>query len=289
MAESSITCAGAAHFDTIAQATHPLDRGADVPGRVERRPGGVAFNIAMQLAVTHRDVRLVSAVGDDRDGDALLDAAKTAGIDVSGVVRPPRRSTDQYLAIEDETGELFAACADSTLLEHEGTAVLDRLCADGAGRTLILDGNLGLDVLQELASGLLPRSTELCLVPGSPTKARRLSRLMSACGAMIYANLGEANAMLGAAHTRSADAARDLLAAGARGAVVTDGAADAAHADARDVITATPPAVTRGRVTGAGDALIAAHITAERMGRHKSDALADALRGAAEHMKGNRQ
>jgi sugar/nucleoside kinase (ribokinase family) len=41
---------GAAHWDVVARAAAPLAAGADVPGRVVRRVGGVAANVALGLA-----------------------------------------------------------------------------------------------------------------------------------------------------------------------------------------------------------------------------------------------
>ena len=60
-----ILCVGAAHWDVIGRASVPLAEGADVPGRIQRRSGGVALNIARGVAVLEGASRLCSVVGDD--------------------------------------------------------------------------------------------------------------------------------------------------------------------------------------------------------------------------------
>ncbi|WP_424980094.1 D-glycero-beta-D-manno-heptose 1-phosphate adenylyltransferase [Labedella populi] len=73
-------------------------------------PGGAA-NTAMNLAALGARVRLVGATGDDDAGERLRDVLATAGVDVSGVVLRPGRSTvmktrimadDQVLVRVDE-------------------------------------------------------------------------------------------------------------------------------------------------------------------------------------------
>lgn len=67
---SEILCLGALAWDTIGRCAVPVPPGADVPGRVRRHPGGVAFNIARGLARAGHRAALVSAVGDDEGGIA---------------------------------------------------------------------------------------------------------------------------------------------------------------------------------------------------------------------------
>ncbi|MEO0682737.1 MAG: PfkB family carbohydrate kinase, partial [Pseudomonadota bacterium] len=61
---------GAAHWDLIARPDRPAAPGDDLPGRILRRPGGVAANLAVALAALGRTVRLVAPLGADPDGEA---------------------------------------------------------------------------------------------------------------------------------------------------------------------------------------------------------------------------
>ncbi|MDB2369265.1 kinase, partial [Octadecabacter sp.] len=50
MKTTPILCIGSVLWDIIGRAPGQMRAGSDVPGRITRRPGGVAMNIAMTLA-----------------------------------------------------------------------------------------------------------------------------------------------------------------------------------------------------------------------------------------------
>jgi pseudouridine kinase len=282
-----ITCIGASHWDSIAQATHPIRPSDDVPGHVLRRPGGVAYNIARALAARRMKVQLLTAVGSDADGSILVNEAQLAGIDMRHAVRL-NRPTDQYIAIEDNSGDLFGAVADARCLELAGMSLFDGVIEKGLSGIVLLDSNLPRAVLDMLVSSPLLRRADLRLVPASPAKVARFSGLLTHAAPMIYANLAEANALLPGKHGEATAAALALCDLGARAALVTHGAGEAAYAEGSRVIAASPPPV-RGGVTGAGDALIAGHVAAQVEGRADWDALNAGLRAAAKHITGNRR
>ncbi len=167
-ARQPILCAGAALWDVIGRTATPLPHGADVPGRIDRRAGGVALNIALALAGRGHPVALLAAVGRDAAGDDLVARIETAGIGIAGVHRHPG-ATDTYLAIEDARGELHAAVADCAGLERAGPALLDalrdgRLAAPWPGR-IVADGNLPGPVLAALMAD--PATAERATRPGA--------------------------------------------------------------------------------------------------------------------------
>ncbi len=263
-----VTCIGAAHWDLIARAGAPLAPGGDVPGRIERRPGGVALNIALALARAGASVALRAAIARDEAGDALVAAIAWGGVDVTGLSRP-EGSCDCYLAIETEAGELFGAVADCRALEAEAS----HLVAPSDTGLLVVDGNLPLAALTPLAA--LPGP--LALVPASPEKAARLRPFLRRPETILYLNRREAGAILGADVPDAQAAAEALLREGAAEVLVTDGPRPATHACPDGVFSATPPALGRGGVTGAGDRLVAAHLTARARGLAPGPALRQAL------------
>lgn len=267
--------------------------GADVPGQITRLPGGVAMNLAMTLARLGLRPALLTAIGQDREGQDLLAAATEAGLDTRFVHRPAGLPTDVYMAIEGANG-LIAAIADAQTLEAAGAAILAPLQDGRLGARAVpyagliaLDGNLTAALLAEIGHDPAFHAADLRLAPASPGKAERLRPLLPHPRATFYVNLEEAGLLLGQTFPRARAAAEALLAAGAARVLVTDGAAPVAEAQkGAPLIEASPPPVQVRRVTGAGDTFMAAHIAAERRGEDRARALQSALAAAAAFVAG---
>lgn len=286
-------CIGSALWDVIGRTERDMPHGADRPGRIQRLPGGVALNIAAALARAGLRPILLSHVGLDPAGDELLAAATALGVDAGLVWRSEHLPTDQYMAIEGPEG-LVAAIADAHALEAAGERILAPL-ADGRlgsaaapwARTAVVDGNLTEALLAEIAASPLLAAADLRLAPASPGKAERLRPLIGRDRVTLYANLEEAGLVAagdGAAFADASTAARALREAGVDRALVTDGPRAAAAATRDGLHIALPPATAVRRVTGAGDAFMAAHIAAEASGADPDEALRRALAAAAAHV-----
>lgn len=290
--EPDILCIGSVLWDVIGRTPAHMRAGADVPGRITRLPGGVALNIAMTLARFGLRPAVLTAVGRDAEGDALIAAVTQLGINCIHVYRPDDLPTDVYMAIEGGNG-LIAAIADAHSLEAAGDRIL-RPVTDGALGTpsrpwtgaVALDGNLTRALLTEIAQSPAFAGADLRVAPASPGKAERLLPLLSHPRATLYVNLEEAGILCQTTFPDAAKAAEGLKARGAGRVLVTNGAGDAADIADAGLITATPPEVLVTRVTGAGDTFMAAHIVAERRGADRGAALSAALGAAARYIAG---
>jgi len=291
MQAPDILCIGAVHWDVIGRADAALARGDDRPGRVERRPGGVALNVAAACARLGLRPALLSAVGADAEGVALTAACAALGLETGCVLRA-EGPTGAYVALED-AGGLVAAVADAATLEAAGAAILapladGRLAAAAAPWTgpAVVDGNLPGGLLAELAAGPWLARADLRAVAASNAKAGRLAPLTALARATLYLNLAEASELGGAAFADAPAAAEALSAGGAARVLVTDGPGPAALGVAGRVLVHRPPGVAPRRVTGAGDCLMAHHIAAERRGVPAAEALGLAVAAAARHVAG---
>ncbi len=288
-----IVCIGSVLWDSIGRAPSAMRLGADVPGRITRLPGGVALNIAKTLRRFGLTPALLSAVGRDGDGEALVAACARMGLITDHLYRSDDLPTDRYMAIEG-AGGLIAATADAHALEAAGDKILRPLVdgrlgsAEAPWRGLIaLDGNLTEALLGEIATSALFAHADLRIAPASPGKAGRLTPLLSHPRATFYVNLEEAGILARARFKGASAAARGLLDLGAARVLVTNGSQPAAFgANGQAVIGATPPSVRVTRITGAGDTFMAAHIVAEQRGAAPQAALAAALVAAADHVSG---
>lgn len=288
-----ILCIGSALWDIIGRADRTMALGADVPGRISRIPGGVAMNIAMTLARFGLRPALLTAIGQDTEGDDLMAGSTALGLDTAYVHRSPR-PTDRYMAIEGANG-LIAAIADAHSLEAAGADILAPLTDGRLGtaanpwRGLIaLDGNLTEALLAQIAASPAFAAADLRVAPASPGKAQRLRPLLTHPRVTLYVNLEEANILTAGQSITAADAATALLKAGATRVLVTHGPHPAACGQAgATIINATPPRIQPRRITGAGDTFMAAHIVAERAGTSPAQALTLALQAAADFVAGD--
>lgn len=290
--QPDILCIGSVLWDVIGRAASHMRVGSDVPGRITRLPGGVAMNIAMTLSRFGLTPGLLTAIGQDAEGNELIGEANRMGMVTDHVYRSEDLPTDVYMAIEGANG-LIAAIADAHSLEAAGAKIL-RSLEDGtlgsaenpfAGH-VALDGNLTEELLREIATSPLFAAADLRVAPASPGKAARLLALLGHPSATLYVNLEEAGLLCQTTFPDSAAAVHALCTRGAHRVLVTNGGDMAAEGTAGSVIEATPPAVMVTRVTGAGDTFMAAHIASEVQGMDRHAALTRALQAAATYVSG---
>lgn len=293
MTDLRILCVGSVLWDVIGRSASHMRQGSDVPGRITRLPGGVALNIAMTLARFGLRPILLSAVGQDPEGDELVSACEDLGLDCDHLYRSDDLPTDRYMAVEGANG-LIAAIADAHSLEAAGDKIL-RPMQDGTlgsatapfAGLIALDGNLTQRLLETIARSPDFARADLRVAPASPGKAERLLPFLTHGRATLYVNLEEAGLLCQTTFDTAPQAAQALLDRGAQRALVTDGGNITADGSAEGVLTRTPPEVLVTRVTGAGDTFMAAHIAAEARGEDKDTALAAALTAAAAYVSGD--
>jgi len=112
------------------------------------------MNIAMALNRLNLRTALLSAIGQDAEGQELLRAAKALGLVTDFVHISPTLPTDRYMAVEGANG-LIAAIADAHSLEAAGDKILapllDGRLANAAQPwkgMVALDGNLTHEMLK---------------------------------------------------------------------------------------------------------------------------------------------
>lgn len=270
----TILAIGAAHLDRRGRPTGTFRKAASNPGVVEESIGGAIFNAACALRLFGVGVVLVSARGGDASGAAVTEAVQTAGMTDLSVTWLDRQ-TASYTAILDAGGDLVAGIADMAIYDLLAPRVLSRRHLREAmpdADALLLDANLPASTIAHLTSVFAGRPVSAIGV--SPAKAVRLSPQLSAIST-LFLSRAEAGAIVEAsAATGIAVLARLLAEAGAKRAVITDGASDVAILDGGSVLLQAPPKVVRIRdVTGAGDTLAAVATLALLEGASLADAV----------------
>ena len=256
---AAVIAIGAANMDIAAASPHALVAGDSTPGTIRHAPGGVARNVAENLARLGHDVHLWCAVGDDLFGRSLLAQTQAAGVDVSGCWTLPEAATSTYLSLHGPDGDMAVAVNDMAIVDRITPGHLQPRAADlRAAGALLLDGNLTGPVLAWLFGQRV--DVPVFVDPVSAFKCRRflpwLGRIHT-----LKLNRIEAQALWGrpldsdaalaacAAWLHAQGVCQVVLSLGARGAYWSAAGADAGWSPALPVPVCN--------ATGTGDALMA--------------------------------
>ena len=224
-------------------------------------PGGKGANQAVAAARLGARVFMAGCVGADSFGAALRAGLADAGVDTTHVAEAPGPSpvpTGTALIAVDAAGANQIVVV-SGANAATGPALIDRALAAIPGPGILL-------VQHEIPPGSVAYALRAGRAAGwfvllNPAPARPVPPDLLPAIDLIAPNETEAAALLG--HPlRSADeaiaGARALVAAGARAALITLGAAGAVYADAASIHLQPPVPVRPVDTTGAGDAFLGA-------------------------------
>jgi pseudouridine kinase len=271
-----VLCLGAAVVDRKYRLHAAAVPGSSNPADGTRGFGGVARNVAENLVRLGAATGLVSVVGDDEDGHALIRDLRRLGVDAARVAVASDRPTAGYVAVLGPDGDLVMGIADMAIFGHLTPAALERAWpALAAANWVFADCNLPPETLADLLERRRGARFRLALDAVSVAKAARLPADLAGID-LLFCNRDEAAAVLGAASTATApeQLVAGLQARGAAAAVVTLGAAGLCFGDAGAPRRLPAVPARPVDVTGAGDALIAATLHRLLNGRDLDAALA---------------
>lgn len=254
---SYVVAIGGANLDILAQATGAMTARDSNPGTISSSFGGVARNIAENLARLSLDCRLISAVGEDANGLALLQHTEQVGVQVSDVLRVAQARTGMYVSFNDAQGDLNLAVNDMSVLEHVSAAYLTEkqpLLAHAA--LLVADTNLSQNCLDGLFTQA--RSLPIFVDPVSVAKASKIRAWLSSIHT-LKPNRFEAEHLSGLslADQGAAPAVAEwFLREGVRNIVLSLGEQGLYCANAHEQGWVKPLPVAVCNTSGAGDAVM---------------------------------
>ncbi|MRX07820.1 pseudouridine-5-phosphate glycosidase [Pseudoduganella sp. FT25W] len=256
-----VMCIGAANLDRKLRTIEAMQLGTSNPATAEEVYGGVARNIAENLARLNLPVALLTALGDDGAGRNLQDHAEAAGIDTRGSLKLPDNATGTYTAILDDKGELVVALADMALYDHITPAFLaSRQPQRSAAAMTVADLNLPADSITALLDSARGDNVPLVIVAVSQPKMARLPASLQGLRLLIL-NRGELETRAGRALPTEADvraACNEVRLQGAQDVIVTCGSQGVYHTRGAELVWLAAHQVDVVDVTGAGDAFSAA-------------------------------
>lgn len=260
----TITCIGAANVDRSLRTFGPAVMETSNPARATDARGGVARNVAENLARLGVTTRLVSAVGRDAAGEAILSETSDAGVNIDGVLLDTEHATGSYTAIFGAEGNLVIGLADMDINAALTPAVIRQHWGHIAASAFVFaDANGSPEMLEDLLSRCRKNGVRLAFDAVSIPKATRLPRNLTGCE-ILFCNAAEARAISGAGvGDDPLSLASELLTRGTATAIITDGAGGLACANQSGEAFELPASATElVDATGAGDALIAATLSA---------------------------
>ena len=253
---------GGVNVDIGGRSAVPLVPADSNPGTVTVSLGGVGRNIAHNLRLLQAEVKLLSAYGDDLNGQRVEASCAALGIDLKHAQKVPGASTSTYLYLTDPAGEMALAVSDMGIC---GRIDPGYLAANQAllrsARVVAADTNIPKESLEYLAkNGTVP----LFVDPVSTAKAEKLRGLLPYIHT-LKPNRLEAELLSGVAIRGPGDvekAARVLLDTGLKRVFISLGGEGVYAADAESAVFLPPVPGRLVNTTGCGDAFTAALVWA---------------------------
>jgi pseudouridine kinase len=257
---------GGANMDFKCQSKAPMVLRTSNPGRMAASVGGVACNIARNLARLGVPTALFTVVGQDEFGERILRETRAAGVDTSMTLMSGK-PTGTYVALLDSDGELSAAISAMDAMEELTPQRLGaRAAALAQARMVVADCNLEQASLLRLAELCAGARAPLAIDAVSTRKAERLRPLLKDKLPihLLALNRDEAAILAGGRVQSDADLKRAAgILHGMNVKHVLIGLSDrgtcASSADGVGVLVRRFPAVLSD-VTGGGDAALAGAI-----------------------------
>lgn len=265
--EAPVLVIGAAGLDIVGRATDVLEAKTSNPGRLRISHGGVARNVAENLAHLGTDTILLTAVGDDDQGHQILDRARREGVNVEAAVIDPERPTGAYLAVLDRQGNLQHGLDDMAVLRSLTPGEIEKRSGlFEAASVVVLDANPPPATLDSIFRLATEHQIPVAADPTSRSLAPRIKPYLESIW-LLSPNEPEAEVLcpLSIPHSdeaRAIEAARHLVARGIDFVMITRAEFGVGYATSEG--SGHIPAIQTeiADPTGAGDALLATVIFA---------------------------
>lgn len=224
--------------------------------------GGVARNVAENLARLGQPVSLLTVVGGDLSGENLIEHTRACGVDVSACQCLPEYQTASYLAIYDSEGELVMALEDMRVMGGLSPTIIKQHEARFHETGLVfVDANLPPRSLKTVIQLAKKARVPVCAdATSAPLSARLIPYLDNVF--LLTANGSEASVLSNGNPevtelNSAAAAARGLIVQGVEIAIITLAKSGVCYAT-QDVNGHVPALRTQVvDPTGSGDALTA--------------------------------
>ncbi|MBK5441837.1 winged helix-turn-helix transcriptional regulator [Peribacillus sp. TH16] len=173
--ESSIVCIGGANTDRKARSNQEVRLYSSNPVKITEACGGIARNFAENLSRLGCSTTLMACVGDDKEGNWILNETKRQGVDVSQVWVLPTERTGTFTTLLDINGESIVSMADMNIYEKITTSMFEEKWSYIiSSQAVFLDTNIPKECLSYLINRCRDENIPMYIDPVSTAKARKL-------------------------------------------------------------------------------------------------------------------
>ncbi|MBQ3376460.1 MAG: bifunctional hydroxymethylpyrimidine kinase/phosphomethylpyrimidine kinase [Erysipelotrichaceae bacterium] len=272
---------GGANVDLSARSFEPIRDYDSNPGKVSYSFGGVAHNIAANMAGFGLPVEYITAFSTDSWGKLLKQECFDRGISIKHSQTVSDEGTSLYLAVVEPDGEMKVAIADMNILSRLDidvlSPILEQLDQDDL---LVLDTNLTQQQISQILSHVH------CRVYVDPISIAKSTRI---CGffdrlEMLKPNIFEAEYLSGKRIEEEKDCKKMLdwfIDRGIKSIVISMGSKGVMGRRGEEAYHLANADIEIVNTTGAGDAFMAGYIYGQYHGYDFLDSMRYALAASA--------
>ena len=250
-----VTVIGAAAVDLIASVDKsPKPDEIVFVNSFEKQPGGSLANMAVALSRLGIDVGFVGKMGNDENGELLLNSFKEEKVDVSKVIIEEGHSAMTFIVVNEDGQRTIFALGGKAILETPDEIPLDYI----KNSKMLLVGETLPHVAKALANIIKEYELRLIYAPGGIMTAGGFQNIKDLTAVAEFIILSEPELKAIVWDAKSFDvAAKFFLNSGAKGVIFTRGPMGALLYTRDKKYSVMPYDVIPVDTTGAGDAFTA--------------------------------
>lgn len=247
---------GGANVDIVGRSYNKLIDEDSNPGEINISNGGVGRNIAENITRLGIDTRLITAIGNDSNGEIIKDKANQLGINLSNSLFLENERTATYMAILHDNNDLNIAISDMSIMDKINPEIIynRRKIIENAKLT-VLDTNLREDTLEYILKNI---NQDFFVDTVSTTKAKKILNLLPYIHT-LKPNKYEAELLSGIKinnETDIIDSGKILIKKGLKRVFLTLGEEGLYYFDKENIIKVKSKKLQAENTIGAGDAFI---------------------------------
>lgn len=274
-------------MDELFHATETILNATTNNAHVTKTAGGVARNIAHQLALLGVPVQLISVFGNDSDGQWLKEVCTKAGVQLDGSVTIEGLS-GKYTGILDRDGSLYTAFLTNAAIQLISPSHLQqqRALLQTAGY-ILADANLSVETMEWLLSFSKETGIPFIIEPVSVPPASKLAALQLEGLYLITPNEDELPVMCGDESSSTKKQVEELLNRGVQQIWLHNGIHGSSIVSKEKTVSLHASLVEVVDCTGAGDGSLSGYLLGKHLGKEDLDCLKIAHSLSAEILQVN--